>query len=51
MAQRMIHYAIAKKVIEKGLIIDKERFIIGSLIPDSHNHNQEERKKTHFMLI
>ena len=51
MAQRMIHYAIAKKVIEKGLIIDKERFIIGSLIPDSHNHNKEERKKTHFMLI
>ena len=47
MAQRTIHYCFGTYLIEKGLIRDKDRFLLGSLLPDAYRFPQD-RKKAHF---
>ena len=50
MAQRMIHYAIAKKLTETGYIKDEYRFCLGSIIPDSNDRTGEEYNRVHYIL-
>lgn len=48
MAQRLVHYAIAKELIKVCDIKDSSRFILGSIIPDSHSKG--EYTKTHYSV-
>lgn len=51
MAQRLVHYAIAKNLIEKNIIKEQYEFIIGSLIPDCNEHTNEHYNFTHYVVI
>ena len=51
MAQRLVHYAIAKKVIEKNIIENEYNFVIGSLIPDCNEHTNEHHSFTHNVVV
>ncbi len=48
MAQRTVHYAIAKELINKNIIKNEYEFIVGSIIPDSNNHTKEHYNITHY---
>ncbi|MDD6631264.1 MAG: hypothetical protein SOT58_04440 [Agathobacter sp.] len=48
MAQRTIHMLFATKLTDKVDIKDKNRFFIGSILPDAYI-NHEDRDKTHFI--
>ncbi len=50
MAQRIVHYAIAKELINKNIIKNEYNFIIGSIIPDSNEHTPEHYNKTHYII-
>lgn len=47
MAQRMIHYLFGELLSEKIEIKNKERFLLGSVLPDSYSESFE-RDITHF---
>ena len=48
MAQRTIHMLFATTLTDKVDIKDKNRFFIGSILPDAYI-NHEDRDKTHFI--
>ncbi len=48
MAQRTIHYAIAKNIIKQNLITNSYRFIIGNLLPDCSKHSKKSHDNTHY---
>ena len=48
MAQRMIHYLIGSLLTDEIRIRDKQRFLLGSVLPDAYCR-QEERDKAHFV--
>lgn len=51
MAQRLVHYAIAKNLLDKNIIKDEYKFVIGSLIPDCNEHTDEHYNFTHNVVI
>ena len=48
MAQRMIHYLFGELLSESAGMKDKERFLLGSLLPDAYSGNAE-RDAAHFI--
>lgn len=48
MAQRTIHYLFGQLLLERVPIRDKERFLLGSLLPDAYAR-REDRDTTHFI--
>ncbi len=47
MAQRTIHYCLGTFLIERGLIHDKDRFLLGTVLPDAYR-DPRDRRKAHF---
>ena len=47
MAQRLIHYLLGEIFLEEIELKNKERFLLGSIIPDAYM-NLKDRDKTHF---
>lgn len=50
MAQRTVHYALAKILIDKTNIKNDYIFILGSLIPDSHAKTVESHAEAHYIV-
>ena len=48
MAQRLIHLLFCEKVMEKIEVKDKNRFVLGNLLPDAYT-GKEIRKATHYV--
>ena len=49
MAQRMIHYLFGRLLSESAVIKDKERFLLGSLLPDAYS-DTAERDAAHYIV-
>ena len=48
MAQRMIHYLIGTRLLEKEDCGDRMRFLLGSVLPDAYR-SRKERDASHFV--
>ena len=48
MASRLLHYLIANQIIEDIKIDNKNRFLLGSLLPDLSSHDDRSYDKAHF---
>lgn len=49
MASTILHYTIASIIVEKMNIENKERFILGALLPDASSHEDKSYFAAHFM--
>ena len=48
MAQRTVHYLLGEFLCEKTRMKDKNRFLLGSILPDAYSEHRE-RDSTHFI--
>lgn len=48
MASRMLHYVVALELLQKLKIKDKNRFLVGALLPDASSHQDGSYDIAHF---
>ena len=48
MASRMLHYVMARELLQKLKIKDKNRFLVGALLPDASSHQDGSYDTAHF---
>ena len=49
MPQKIVHYVVAKELINKNVIKDEYKYIMGNIVPDSNDHTKKDHSLTHYI--